>query len=397
MDRANNLLIQALQCFVHEEKIDLSGLKDEKDWEPVFQLADIHSVGGILCYMVMNNPGGIPPSVLERARTICLRTMAEYTLRGQRMQLLSAKLSREGISHLLFKGFVLKDIYPVPELRTYGDVDFLIRIRDREKCHERMLQWGYTVKTDWEPVFSYWKGTASTEIYTDVMEVDVSDQADYKAYFSTIWEHAEEKSKDVYVLTPSFHLLYLLTHIAKHISSSGAGIRMYMDIAVYLRHYRETIDWDAFREELEKLRFQSFANVVFTLVERCFCVESPIPLSPLPEGVFDDFLEYTMEAGVFGHYNRDAGLVSLKQESRNDDSVNKTSTLLHRLFPSAEQIKSRYTYLQDKPWLLPAAWIHRFFRTQHSWRAHANEMKSILNTEDEAVLKLKRIYKEIGL
>ena len=30
-----------------------------------------------------------------------------------------------------------------------------------------------------------------------------------------------------------------LTHIAKHISSSGAGIRMYMDIAVFIRHLGE--------------------------------------------------------------------------------------------------------------------------------------------------------------
>ena len=136
MDKVNTILIRVLQSFVHEGKIRFSGPQDEEEWESLFKLAAIHSVSGILCYMVLNNPEGIPASILERARNVCLRTMAEYSLRGQRMQVLSAKLSQEGIAHLLFKGFVLKDIYPVPELRTFGDVDFLIHIQDREKCHE---------------------------------------------------------------------------------------------------------------------------------------------------------------------------------------------------------------------------------------------------------------------
>lgn len=47
--------------------------------------------------------------------------------------------------------------------------------------------------------------------------------------------------------------------------------------------------------------------------------------------------------------------------------------------------------------LLPVAWIHRFFKTHESWGAHAREVESIMNTDEEEVLKLKRIYKEIGL
>lgn len=106
------------------------------------------------------------------------------------MQQLIQKMQEEHIEHILFKGYVLKDYYPIPELRSYGDIDFVIRPEDREKSHQLMLREKFQVKTDWEPVYSYYKFTEYYEIHTDVMEVDVSEKADYREYFQHMWEHA---------------------------------------------------------------------------------------------------------------------------------------------------------------------------------------------------------------
>ena len=46
-----------------------------------------------------------------------------------------------------------------------------------------MLSIGLARKHDWEPVYSYIRGVEYYEVHTDVMEVDVSDKADYKGYF----------------------------------------------------------------------------------------------------------------------------------------------------------------------------------------------------------------------
>lgn len=43
--------------------------------------------------------------------------------------------------------------------------------------------------------------------------------------------------------TPEFHFLYMLTHIAKHIHGSGAGLRMYLDLAAFIRHHGTGLDW----------------------------------------------------------------------------------------------------------------------------------------------------------
>lgn len=88
-----------------------------------------------------------------------------------------------------------------------------------------------------------------------------------------------------------------------------------------------------------------------------------------------------MYGGTFGFVGRVSGLISLK----------------NCLLPKAVSIESRYTYLQGRHWLLPVVWGYRFFKTRNTWSYHAKEAKSIMNTDTDEVLKLKRIYKEIGL
>lgn len=369
----------------------------DMDWGKLSSLAKIHSVHNILGYMLMTNPSEQSAAVYPSLRKQYLNSLALMIQRVEAMKLLIAKLEEAGIDHLLMKGYVVREYYPVPEMRSFGDIDFLIRLEDREKVHKLMLEEGFTVKDDWEPVYSYVKGMEYYEIHSQLMEVDVSDQADYKNYFKSAWEHAYQVKGHTWELCPEFHLIYLLTHIAKHISGSGAGIRMYMDIAVFFEHFEDKLDWAYVEKELNHLKLDKFANVVFTVVEQYFEVKSPYPLKPVSPEIMEDFMDYTMQGGVYGKVNRDQGAVSLKKENRNEESVSKTGTLLHELFPSASKIESRYTYLQGRNWLLPIAWIHRIVRTKTKWAEHAKRANSILKADKQEVIKLKRIYKEIGL
>ena len=367
------------------------------DWKELIRLADIHSVMGILGYMVISYPDRFDAKIVEFMRVQCLQTIAIFSRRSENMKQLIRQLNESGIDHLLFKGYMVKDYYPVPELRTFGDIDFLIRLEDRQKSDDLMIQRGFGRKTDWEPVYSYSKNTEYYEIHTDVMEVDVSDKADYKGYFRHIWEHAHLTEGHTWELAPEYHFLYLLAHIAKHISGSGAGIRMYMDIAAFIMYFGNELDWDYIQRELEILCFKDFANMVLTVVRECFGVESPISLHQIEDQVFEDFMEFTMAAGTFGYVGRDPGVIQLKKQDPSVQSVSRVQTLWARLFAPASELEKRYTYLRGRHWLLPAAWIHRLLRTRGKWRYHAKEAKSIMNADADKVLKLKRIYKEIGL
>ena len=383
-------LLDVLKSFIHEEKLNFDR---ELDWAKLMQLSTIHTVTGILGYMAMQYPCESTSQFADMLKKQCFANVAVFTQRTKKADELIAKLNEAGIDHMLFKGYVVRNYYPMPELRSYGDIDILIKPEDRKRCHELMLELGFEVKDDWEPVYSYYNNFELYEIHTEVMEIDVSDKADYRGFFGTAWEHAKNIGEHSFEPTPEFHFLYLLTHIAKHIHGSGAGVRMYLDIAAFIKHFGEDADWQYVDGKLDELKLKDFANMALAISEKYFGVQSPIGLHDIEADTFESFMDYTMDGGVFGKFGRDSGLITLKKS----EEKSRTSVVVNRLFPSAESIERRYTYLQGRHWLLPVAWVHRFFKTRDSWGAHAAEAKSIMNTDDAEVEKLKRIYKEIGL
>ena len=390
--------LSALRSFIHGTEPESLTPEEAKE---LLDLATIHSTGGIVASVYRAHPQRIDAQLLPGLRRRCLQEISLYAGRAERMKLLLQKLEEAGIDCVLFKGFVVRNYYPVPELRTFGDIDFVIRKEDREKCHQLMLQLGYEPKDTWEPVYSYRKEAEYYEIHTGIMEVDVSDKAEYMAYFSHLWEHTRPSTlvalPHVLELTPEYHFLYLLTHIAKHISGSGAGIRMYLDIAFFVKHFGDTLDWQWIAGELEKLCLADFANVAFQAVENWFDVACPIAPDPTDEEIMADFLEFTMVGGVYGYVGRDKSLIFLKQQNRNEAEVSKVKTLLLHAFPPVRSLENRYTYLQKAPVLLPVAWIQRLADSRSQWGRFADHTKHIVTADTEEVRKLKRIYKELGL
>lgn len=386
-------LLKILRGFINQENPGVF----HGDWDKLSQLAHQHLVSGILGYMVMTYPNETTKAIEQNMRQMCLGTILRQTNRAESMKQLSQQMHEQGIDHLMFKGYVLKDYYPVPELRTYGDIDLLIRTEDRKKSDELMMQLGFQKKTDWEPVYSYFKDIEYYEIHTDVMEVDVSDKADYIGYFKHIWEYAVLNEKHCWELLPEYHFLYLLTHIAKHITGSGAGIRMYLDIAVFIKHFEDKLNWDYIYKELETLCLTNFANVVLSVVQKYFNIRSPITLKNVDEDVLNAFMEFTIDGGIFGQVGRDSGLMTLKSQDRTNLQISRMDAFIKRLCPSAKTLEKRYTYLQSKPWLLPIAWVHRIIKTKDTWQMHIKEAKGIMSADKEEVLKLKKMYKEIGL
>lgn len=364
------------------------------DWEKLTKLAQIHNVTGTLGYMSMQYPICPDEAQKKTLRSLCLNTISVYARRNAMADAFAAELEKAGIDHILMKGYVLRDFYPVPELRTFNDIDIVIRPEDRKRCDELMLSLGFRRHTDWEPVYSYVRGHELYEIHTDIMEIDVSDRADYRGYFSGMWECAQPIRPHSYRFTPEYHFLYLLTHIAKHVHGSGAGVRMYLDVAAFIRHYGDSIDWVWIGGELEKLKLMDFGAAVLTAVEDWFGVTCPMANKKLPGDVLEAFTVYTLEAGTFGHHERDAALASLKHT---DKETPRVKEVLRKTFPDAKTIQRRYTYLQDKPWLLPAAWIHRLVKNREKLDRQTRQMQQLIHVDAEEVRKLQKLMKDIGL
>ena len=131
-------------------------------------------------------------------------------------------------------------------------------------------------------------------------------------------------------------------------------------------------------------------------VDSWFGVSCPMAYTAAPRAVLEQFTAYTMEAGIFGHQNRDAALASLKHTDP-DAAGNKVRQFLKEAFPAAKTIQSRYTYLQKNPWLLPAAWAHRLIKNRQKLGSHTRNMQNILRADKNELRTLQQLMQNIGL
>lgn len=397
MEQGVKEFLGLLRAFVHEAILTDQEIKEIDRMLPqMLHLAELHHVRGIWAYKIREygrmHPDVVDADVAQTADRIFAVAIQKSIHKDKKYRELSQCLINAGVDHLPMKGIEVKRYYSVPELRTFSDIDIVIRPKDRERVHALMQELKYSVKTAFEPVYTYEREQEVYEIHTDIMSVNVTNRADYIGYFKKLWQYAEEKEHHLFAFTPEFHFIYMLLHIVKHIYGSGAGIRMYLDLAFYIKHMGDTMDWAWIQQEVNKLELGRFFCLAMDAVRRWFEVALPVAIPEIEEGLFRDFTAFTMESDVFGYAGRSRGeQVIRKTENARLRALKKT------FFPSADVIKTRYTYLEKHPWLLPIAWLDRVMRNSKNVGRKLEESLDILTAKEEDIQERKQFYDKIGL
>jgi hypothetical protein len=115
------------------------------DWPRLLLLAEEHGVlGQVAAFLNDDGAPAVPPeiqqSLLERQRA---QTFLTLRLTAELFRLLEL-FGKQGISALVIKGPVLAaQAYADPSVRTYGDLDLLVRQRDIRRATELMIASGY--------------------------------------------------------------------------------------------------------------------------------------------------------------------------------------------------------------------------------------------------------------
>ena len=271
---------------------------------------------------------------------------------------------------VLIKGSVLQSCYPVPVLRSMGDIDIVIHTKDRQKTDEIMLAEGYSKMVDNHAVWTYEKDNIQFEIHDHMFYEYLANDVDYRGYFDQVWEHVRlvDGEENIYVPDENFHFLYLVTHLAKHIINKGMGFRTFMDLVFLTQKVGEKMDWEWIRQELENMKLWEFTKTCFAFCEKWFDVQMPVETGTLDTDFYSEVTAKMFSDGIFGLENRqNEAAHSAKEIKRSDASYWQTAVKLtiHRLFPPYRdmQLVPWYHFVDGRPWLLPVAWVYRWFYT----------------------------------
>ena len=147
-------------------------------------------------------------------------------------------MEEENTRSSVFKGYELRELYPVPELRTMGDVDVLVRDEDLERTAEVLCGLGYQKEEGGGAVWAFKKDNFTYEVHRRLAFGSYWNDVDYEGYFAAAFDRLTTGEGSRRYFTPEDHFIFLCFHLAKHLNSTGAGIRMVMDLALFLKFIR---------------------------------------------------------------------------------------------------------------------------------------------------------------
>ncbi len=275
--------------------------------------------------------------------------------------LLHDLLSKAGIPYVILKGAASGAYYPRPVLRSYGDVDFLVREEDISRSDALLIDNGFRSRPghDEHPFHqSYAKQKKPYELHWGVGGVPSDERGDpLRAFFSDLIDSAVPMTGEAGTFmapTPRHHAVILLLHTANHLRYSGIGFRHICDWAVFLHKEKELLAEMA-QTTLPGLGLRRFAQILTALCASCFSLE-------LPEWAFGtdplqvkELLEDIMTSGNFGWKEEGStGIARNYAERARREGKGKAWIFFRMLNDSA---KASVPIAEDIPALLPVGWV----------------------------------------
>lgn len=319
------------------------------DWQEIVDFAKAQSVLNIIAYSVerlKNKPDAAAQKYLREVRMEGMVVEAQQEIEASDAM---DKLEQMGVRHMPLKGYIIKNLYPSPDMRTMGDIDILV---EADRCGEAVKAFeadGFCFCDEGVLHSNVKRGNAYIEFHRAMVD-------EYHEILSSYFGSGFERAKKVdgyncrYELSHEDLYIFLIAHVAKHYRYGGTGIRSLLDLYIYRKAYPD-MDADYVENELSKIGLEKFHRTVSDIADSWFADSF--------DGKFTSVSAYIVSGGVYGsddavlknNFILDNGTEKLK--------IKKFRRIIGDWFPSAKTMSLRYGILKKLPWLTPLFWIIR--------------------------------------
>ena len=324
------------------EDINKNNFK-KSNWEEIYKISKDQNISNLTFYGIEKLNINLKKELYNK----WLSDREDYIINDIKQQeegkLIIKKFNDANIDHVILKGSVLKEIYPTTDMRTMGDIDFLVRPKDRKKIKEIMLSLGYVSNV-------YNKGNEDVYMKKPIYDVEIHTQlleknSIYYHHFKNPWNKLILKEKNSYVFSLEDFYIFMIVHFAKHYLYAGAGIRNIIDIYLFHKAYDDELNKSYIEKELKELELDEFEQDILVLIDSIF-YDKRINKKT------EEMIRVIFSSGMYGN---DKQIMSIGMM----EYKNKRRYLFHRIFPKVKIMKKKYPILNKVIILLPVFWIYR--------------------------------------
>lgn len=388
MDKNKQYFISLLSCYLNKTAPEYT---DGADWKEIYRLASMHSLCEVTAYMA----GMLPKEKLgsERLCSVFRQTLGYAVIQSEKTEAahrrINSFLNAAGEEHIFVKGIVLRELYPVKELRTSGDIDVIVR----ENALERIYN---ALKAEKDITIDNYK-TDVLIVSIDGMQVEIHGNADVLSdYFDDIFSLCTKADGCLFELDAYNHLLYVICHIAKHLAYRGAGIKMLMDIDVLVRSI-ENFDEQVLLELAEKANTGKTCEALLSLCAYYF----DTPVKPFIDfgsqtELLEMFNEALLDGGVFGYKASTIPMRYVNTDKEKMSFFDKLGVLFKMAFPDRAYLKKCYPYYNKNSFLYPAARLNRLLDCFKKLKKAKNASRQIF-TQSDSFKTQARLMQELDI
>lgn len=293
---------------------DIPDSLKEVDWKELYTIAQKQALLGVLFYGIQRLPKELAP---EQKLLMQWMVMAEQ-IRKQNIRLFqdSVKVCKnfenEGFSNCILKGQGNALLYPDPYMRTPGDIDiYLVMQYINNVCPNQVMRYHHVdfpvmktaIEVHFTPSYMFFPihNSRMQKWFKEVMDLQCSNVVTLPDGYG-----------EITVPTTSFNVVYILSHLYRHVFTEGIGLRQLLDyyFVVMMWHTdltnltdSDSADLAALQRELKRLGLWKFAGAVMYVLHEVFGLEEDMMIVPMneKEGMF--LLDEIMRGGNFGQYD----------------------------------------------------------------------------------------------
>ena len=287
----------------------------DADWKVMYDLAKKQALIGVLFHGIKQLPKELAPDA-----GLLMRWMGmAQKIRQQNMRLFmdSAKVCKNfkdaGFRNCILKGQGNALLYPDPYMRTPGDIDIYLhggrkRIMEYvdKVCPNQVMRYHHVdfpvmktaIEAHFTPSYMFFPihNRRMQKWFKEVMDLQCSNVVTLPDGYG-----------EITVPTMNFNVIYILSHLYRHVFTEGIGLRQLLDYYYVLINDELLVIRDTLHRELKYLGLWKFAGAVMYVLHETLGLPEEKMIAPVDvkEGKF--LLAEIMQGGNFGQYDTRLG------------------------------------------------------------------------------------------
>lgn len=395
MYKEKEFLIQVLSDHLKKRT---TATPDNLNWHVMEKISRDQELSGIIYHQCKSSivQSDLPEEAKTNWRQGYLYNSYLYVTRLALLRKIDKEFQKENIAYVIFKGTEVAAFYPVPAQRTMGDLDLLVHPEDKPRAFEVLTRLGFTMKLQTSDEWIAEKNEMVIELHHRLIYDHSVELKNIQAWGDRAWEYTiVQKNKMQRKLDLTFHLVYVLLHLRKHLLANGVAFRQFMDVAVLAS--QPGINWKQVEVWLNELNLTKFSQTCFAFCERWFGITVQIGKIELKEDFYNDYTEKIFIGGMFGSNDPDIknNTIFNKMHYGKSSDSGVSVFIRHAFLPYKEMCNLPYCdFLKGKPCLLPIAWCWRLI-----YKVYKGNLIPLLKGayDDETIKKKEDMLSKWGL